>query len=598
MGPHGSTAFGAASARTAYNPTANEYLVVWQGDDDTAPLVDNEVEIFAQRLSAGGAPLGGRIRVSVQGADGNPASLVDSPSVAYNPTANEYLVAWTGEIGTTSDIEIWARRLSAAGDRLGGSDDLQISGMGPDGNPAYGASNPRVAAAPTAGEYLVVWQGEDDTAPLVDNEREIFGQRLTAAGAQTGTNDFRISEQGADGNPASETYLPSVVYSPTANEYLVAWTGEIGTTNDFEIWAQRLSTTGAEVGGSDFQVSDMGPDGDPNYRAFNPSVAANPTANEYLVAWTGDDDTAPLVNDENEIFGQRLTAAGAQTGTNDFRISDMGPDGSSGYIAVGPSVAHSAADNQFLVVWQGDDDTAPLVNDENEIFGQRLTAAGAQTGTNDFRISDMGPDGNTNYGAAVPSVAHGSAGNQFLVTWTGDDDTAPLVDGEFEVFGQRLGESRSSGDTGTPAAGGTPTGGADTVAPRFLSLALARTAFAAFSFGPSVRPARARGTRVSYRLSEAAMASFRVQRALAGRRVRGRCVRPTRANRGKRHCTRYRALRGGFTHKGTAGPDRFRFSGRLRGRRLRPGRYRLVARATDAAGNKSNPVRRWFRIIR
>ena len=43
----------------AYNPASGEYLVAWQGDDDTAPLVDNEQEIFVQRLSTTLAKIGG-----------------------------------------------------------------------------------------------------------------------------------------------------------------------------------------------------------------------------------------------------------------------------------------------------------------------------------------------------------------------------------------------------------------------------------------------------------------------------------------------------------------------------------------------------------
>jgi hypothetical protein len=155
------------------------------------------------------------------------------------------------------------------------------------------------------------------------------------------------------------------------------------------------------------------------------------------------------------------------------------------------------------------------------------------------------------------------------------------------------------GDGGTGGGAGTPTGAAaDTVAPRFLSFALSPTRFAAFRSGPSVRRARTRSTRVSYRLSEAATVTFRVQRVLPGRRVRGRCVRPTRADRTRPRCRRYRTLRGSFSRRSTAGLNRFRFSGRLAGRRLRPGSYRLVAVARDPAGNSSTPVRRLFQIIR
>jgi hypothetical protein len=113
-----------------------------------------------------------------------------------------------------------------------------------------------------------------------------------------------------------------------------------------------------------------------------------------------------------------------------------------------------------------------------------------------------------------------------------------------------------------------------------------------------VRSAGARGTTVSYRLSEPAIVTFRVQRVLAGRVVSGRCVRPTRANRNKPRCKRYRTLRGSFRHAGPAGLNRFRFSGRLAGRKLRPGSYRFVATAKDAAANASKLARAPFRITR
>jgi hypothetical protein len=56
--------------------------------------------------------------------------------------------------------------------------------------------------------------------------------------------------------------------------------------------------------------------------------------------------------------------------------------------------------------------------------------------------------------------------------------------------------------------------------------------------------------------------------------------------------------RGSFTVVAGAGDTRFRFTGRLRGRKLRPGRYRLVAVATDATGHSSAPERVRFRIVR
>ena len=91
---------------------------------------------------------------------------------------------------------------------------------------------------------------------------------------------------------------------------------------------------------------------------------------------------------------------------------------------------------------------------------------------------------------------------------------------------------------------------------------------------------------------------FTVQRASSGRRSGARCVKPTRANRGARRCTRYRTMPGSFTHRGVAGANTFNFSGRLGNRKFPAGRYRLQAIATDAAANHSAPAHARFTITR
>jgi hypothetical protein len=104
-----------------------------------------------------------------------------------------------------------------------------------------------------------------------------------------------------------------------------------------------------------------------------------------------------------------------------------------------------------------------------------------------------------------------------------------------------------------------------------------------------------RGTTFRYRLSEPARVSFRLERRSLGRLQRGRCRRPTRANRRARRCTRFVAA-GAFSQAGTIGANRRRFLGRVRGRALRPARYRVTLRATDAARNRSRPRRLGFRV--
>jgi hypothetical protein len=58
------------------------------------------------------------------------------------------------------------------------------------------------------------------------------------------------------------------------------------------------------------------------------------------------------------------------------------------------------------------------------------------------------------------------------------------------------------------------------------------------------------------------------------------------------------ALSTTLRRQGSAGSNRLTFRGRLAGRELRAGGYRLRIVATDAAGNRSSAVIVRFRIVR
>jgi uncharacterized delta-60 repeat protein len=133
-------------------------------------------------------------------------------------------------------------------------------------------------------------------------------------------------------------------------------------------------------------------------------------------------------------------------------------------------------------------------------------------------------------------------------------------------------------------------------APVLGRLRIAPPTFRAATSGPSALPsARRRGGLVSFTLDRAASVRFSVERAGSGRRVGGRCVKPTRSNRGKRRCIRYSRLAGGFTRRGIAGANRFRFTGRLTARRLGRASYRLIA-TPSADGRRGNARRARFRV--
>ena len=468
MGPDGVGGFEAFAPQVVFNPIQNEYFVVWLGDNDTdfgnGPLADQEEEVYGQRVDAAtGAEIGGDIRLSDMGPDGDSSFDASAPQVVFNPIQNEYFVVWIGEDDTdfgngplnSEENEVFGQRVDAAtGAEIGA--DIRLSDMGPDGDPEFDVINVSVVFNPIQNEYFVVWQSDDDTdfgnGPLVNSEFEIFGQRVNAAsGAEIG-GDIRLSDMGPDGNASFDANSPQLVFNSSQNEYFAVWFGSDNT--DFgngplaslerEIWGQRINAaTGAEIGG-DLRLSDMGPDGSPFFRADEPRVVYNSTENEYFAVWRGSDDTdfgnGPLVSNEFEIFGQRVNAAsGAEIG-GDIRLSDMGSDGDSTFGVRFPVLLFNSVQNEYFVVWQGTDNTdfgnGPLGDSEREIFGQRVNAAsGAEIGA-DIRLSDLGPDGNNNFVASSPQAVFNPTLNEYLILWDGNEEFGNGV--EEEVFTQRV----------------------------------------------------------------------------------------------------------------------------------------------------------------
>jgi streptogramin lyase len=142
---------------------------------------------------------------------------------------------------------------------------------------------------------------------------------------------------------------------------------------------------------------------------------------------------------------------------------------------------------------------------------------------------------------------------------------------------------------GGPVGPGGPSVVADHTPPAFTTaLRVTRASFRAGS-GAS------RGTTFRYALSEAGGVQIVLARKRSGRRVRGRCVEPTRRNRRRSRCDRYVTV-GTLRSTGQPGANTLRFTGRLDGRNLPAGTYRATAVATDAAGNVSRPSRVTFTV--
>jgi hypothetical protein len=198
------------------------------------------------------------------------------------------------------------------------------------------------------------------------------------------------------------------------------------------------------------------------------------------------------------------------------------------------------------------------------------------------------------YGSSTPSQDAG-AGNSAATVSATVSDLAPGT-----TYHYRLVASNGDGTSvGADRTFSTPET-TDRTAPVFLAASLKPAAFAIDRRGMperTVSSAVRKGTTFRYRLSELARVVFTIERVLPGRRVKGRCVKPTRSNARKPKCNRF-LLVGRFAMQAATGTNTKRFSGRIGRKTLRVGRYRATLIAKDPSGNVSKPRRLNFRVVR
>jgi hypothetical protein len=430
VGPPGNAAFDADDPQVAFGSDGRG-LTVYAGEP-----VDGEQEVLGQTVDASGAPSGAQHRLTHVGPDGASVDAARNPDVVYNPHANEFLLVSSNAIGNDEDIAV--QRVGLDGTPVGPSRQVsEAGGVGPgsDGD----NQRPRVAYDPDTDEYLVVWLDNRNSTP----GGEIRAQRVNASTlAQVGAADFFVSDI-ASGN----TNAQRVDVDYGGGSYLVTWS-DLTAGGSEQILSRRV-TSGGAVAGGEVRLSQQS--SDPQFEADRPAVAYNPVPNEFLVVWHGDLDNG-VGSGESEIFGQRVSTAGAQVGS-DLRISQQGADGDLESDAEEPAVAADTGSGEYLVTWQGNGPSQ-----EVEAYGQRLTAAGVEVGTNDARFSDQGPAGDPDFYADTSATAFNGAAHSFLVVWRGTRTfDVGANDSEDEIFARGTGNPVTPTPTATPSATVVPT---------------------------------------------------------------------------------------------------------------------------------------------
>jgi hypothetical protein len=141
----------------------------------------------------------------------------------------------------------------------------------------------------------------------------------------------------------------------------------------------------------------------------------------------------------------------------------------------------------------------------------------------------------------------------------------------------------------------------DRTKPRLSGISFSATTFRAAKSGASISRKKKKfrtGTKAAFNLSEFSAVKFTVERKTKGRKVGKKCKAQTKSNKKKKACTRWVKAKGSFTVFGKAGKTRFTYRGRIGGKALKPGSYRLTGTATDPSKNVGLPRRKAFKIVK
>ena len=236
--------------------------------------------------------------------------------------------------------------------------------------------------------------------------------KISTGTREIGENDFQIS-MGPEGVPEFDAFNPAVAYNSTDDEFLVVWIGSHEQPPRYEVFAQRLEAGAGNLIGAKIRLSDNPPETVSNL----PSVAYNPQRNEYLFCWQQQDLAFQV---ESEIYFQIINSKGKKRFPNPLQLSEMGTVDGTLLRATSSSVTYNSIEQEYLVVWQGEVNIR-----EWEVFAQRI---GAENGfplkPDDLRVTAVGEDDEIVFFAAAPDVAFNSIDNYYLVVWHANPTTS------------------------------------------------------------------------------------------------------------------------------------------------------------------------------
>lgn len=246
----------------AYSTVSKLFLVTWM---QYGVRGGNLTDVRGQRINNAGQAVGGEIPITAN-------TLWDAePSVAYNPSRDEFLVAWSYSASNNLNYIGGSRIQASTGSIL---NTLVIS------NASAYVTIPEVRYNTLTGQYIVTWYNNSPSIAfygrLIDGDGTMPGNIFVVVSGYVSYDAF-----GFDYNSFSGTFF-AVWHDSASSE-------NVGT---------QISATGTPD--SIFRVTNSGGTGN-----FNPRLAANQSRGEWLAA---------TARSFNQIVGQRVQTDARATG--------------------------------------------------------------------------------------------------------------------------------------------------------------------------------------------------------------------------------------------------------------------------------------------
>ena len=352
---------------------SGNFIVVWEDRRN------GNADIYAQRYAGDGSATDVNFLVN----DDQTTTSQDNPVIAADQTGN-FVITWNDL--RDGNFKIYAQRFLYDATAVGGN--FKVSEDVVSGRQWYSS-----VAMNDSGAFVVTWQDERQS-------NDIYAQRYSSDGLTTGVN-FQVN----DDNTTTSARSPAVSIDSSGN-YNICWYAAEGS--NFNLYAQRFATDGSAVG-SNFEVNDDVGEG----WQLQPHTATN-SSGDLVIVW---DDTRNLYSD---IYAQRIAGDGTLSGSN-FRINN--DTGSSHQLSPVNTVDENG---NFVIAWN--DHRGGLT----DIYARRFNNAGSALGS-DIKVND---DQGIAHHEYVDIAGHSSG--SFVITWR---DTRN--NGDADVYGQMFSSAGS-----------------------------------------------------------------------------------------------------------------------------------------------------------